>query len=79
MIDDMTKLIIDPTYPPKFVDAERENLFELLYNETESGAVLTNKRRSFNFDLVYPIAELKPPIGVVKKPSLQKVRSLSFS
>lgn len=25
MIDDMTKIVVDPIYPPKFVDADREN------------------------------------------------------
>ena len=64
MIDDMTKIVIDPIFPPKFVDTERENLFELLYSESDSGII--NKRRPFNLDLMYPIAELKPPIGVIK-------------
>jgi hypothetical protein len=71
MIDDMTKLVVDPIYPPRFVE-ERENLFELLYSETENGIVLTNKRRPYTFDLVYPIAELRPAIGSVKK-NLTKV------
>lgn len=35
MIDDMTKIVVDPIYPPKasFGDSTRENLFELLYSE----------------------------------------------
>ena len=79
MIDDMTKIVVDPIFPPKFVDNERENLFELLYSETENGLVLTNKRRPFNFDLVYPHPELRPPIGVVKKAALAKVRMSKYT
>ena len=56
MIDDMTKLVIDPVYPPKNVE-ERENGFELIYNESVENPV--NKRRPFSLDLVYPIPELK--------------------
>ena len=33
MIDDLTKLVIDPVYPPKHVE-DRENLFELVYSES---------------------------------------------
>lgn len=56
MIDDMTKLTVDLVYPPKNVE-ERENGFELIYNESVENPV--NKRRPFNLDLVYPIPELK--------------------
>jgi len=68
MIDDMTKLVVDPMFPPKEVDSERENLFELLYSESHDQII--NKRRPFNLDLVYPIPELKQPIGVVKNKNL---------
>ena len=57
MIDDMTKIVVDPIYPPKEVDSQRENLFELLYSE--SGDQILNKRRPFNLNLLYPIASLK--------------------
>ena len=61
MIDDLTKIVVDPIYAPKCVE-ERENLFELIYAENPD----INKRRSFNLDLMYPAPELKPPIGVCK-------------
>ena len=73
MIDDMTKIVVDPIFPPKHVE-ERENLFELLYSEGENGTNIFNKRRPFNFDLVYPLAELKPLIGVNKNRNPSKVR-----
>lgn len=58
MIDDMTRLAVDPIYPPRNVeDPGRENLFELLYSEQPENAC--NKRRPFSLDLVYPIAEMK--------------------
>jgi Tubulin-tyrosine ligase family len=58
MIDDMTRLVVDPYFPPKNVeDPKRENLFELLYSEQPENAI--NKRRPFSLDLLYPIAELK--------------------
>ncbi len=57
MIDDMTKLIVDPIFQPKEVDSDRENLFELVYQEHIDSTF--NKRRPFNLDLVYPIPELK--------------------
>jgi hypothetical protein len=55
MIDDMTKIVVDPVYPPRFVEKDRENLFELVYSEEQN----INKRRPFNLDLVYPVPELK--------------------
>lgn len=57
MIDDMTKIVVDPYYPPRNVDSERENLFELLYSE--NGDTIFNKRRSFALDLLYPVPELR--------------------
>lgn len=68
MIDDMTKLIVDPVFQPREVDNERENLFELVYQENIDSTF--NKRRPFNLDLVYPIAELKQQVGVVKNKNL---------
>jgi hypothetical protein len=65
MIDDMTRIVVDPYYPPKNLeDKGRENLFELLYSELPENAC--NKRRPFNLDLVYPIPELRQQIGTVK-------------
>ena len=32
MLDDFTRIVVDPIYPPNEVE-ERENLFELLYSE----------------------------------------------
>lgn len=56
----MTRLVVDPVLPPRNLeDPQRENGFELLYSENDNGVQIVNKRRSFNFDLVYPIAELK--------------------
>jgi hypothetical protein len=76
MIDDMTKLVVDPVYPPKNVE-ERENGFELIYNESTENPV--NKRRPFSLDLVYPIPELKQQIGVVNKRNpLTKVNIISY-
>lgn len=61
----MTKIVVDPYYPPRNVeDKTRENLFELVYSELPENAC--NKRRPFNLDLVYPLAELKQQIGTVK-------------
>ena len=63
MLDDMAKLVVDPTFEPKFVD-ERPNDFEILYREeqacTTRGKFAVNKRRPFSYDLCYPIPELKP-------------------
>jgi hypothetical protein len=33
MIDDMTKIVVDPIYPPKVQDEPRENLFELILSD----------------------------------------------
>jgi hypothetical protein len=58
MIDDMTRLCVDPYFPPKNLeDPGRENLFELLYSEQPENAI--NKRRPFTQDLLYPIPELR--------------------
>ena len=65
MIDDMTRIVVDPYYPPRNLeDRGRENLFELVYSELPENAC--NKRRPFNLDLVYPVPELKQQIGTVK-------------
>jgi hypothetical protein len=65
MIDDMTRIVVDPYYPPKNLeDRGRENLFELLYSELPENAC--NKRRPFTLDLVYPVPELRQQIGTVK-------------
>jgi hypothetical protein len=56
MVDDMFKLTVDLVCPPRVVE-QRENGFELLYNEDPVNPV--NKRRSFSYDLVYPVPELK--------------------
>ena len=65
MIDDMTRIVVDPYFPPRNLqDPERENLFELIYSELPENAV--NKRRPFSMDLVYPVPELKCAIGTVK-------------
>ena len=84
MIDDMTRIVIDPYYPPKNLeDKGRENLFELLYSELPENAC--NKRRPFNLDLVYPIPELRQQIGTVKprntasNPAISNRVSLYFS
>ena len=71
MINDMLKIVLDPVLKPKTVpDSDRENAFELLYREEQSGqGPAVNKRRPFTFDLVYPIPELKPFIG--KKSNLK--------
>lgn len=60
MIDDMVKITVDPVYPPKSVE-QRENLFELVYSESKG----INKRRSFTFDDLYPVPELRQQIGTV--------------
>ena len=72
MIDDMTRLVVDPVFPPKNLeDPGRENLFELLYSENPENAC--NKRRPFTMDLVYPVPELKQQIGTVKPRNVIKV------
>ncbi len=76
MIDDMTRLVVDPYFPPRTLeDPGRENLFELLYSEMPENAV--NKRRPFSLDLVYPIPEFRQQIGTVKPRNIFKVRLLS--
>ena len=65
MIDDMTRIVVDPVYPPRHTeDPHRPNLFELVYSENPENAI--NKRRPYNLDLVYPIPELKQQIGTIK-------------
>jgi hypothetical protein len=65
MIDDMTRIVVDPVYPPRHTeDPHRPNLFELVYSENPENAV--NKRRPYTLDHVYPIPELKQQIGTIK-------------
>lgn len=76
MIDDMTRIVVDPYFPPRNVeDPGRENLFELIYSEQPENMV--NKRRPFGLDLMYPIADLKQQIGTVKPRNAVKVRSIN--
>lgn len=64
MMNDMFKLVVDPVYGPKVVPEEdRANGFELLYRESEPQV---NLRRAYDFNLVYPLPELKPVIGKIK-------------
>jgi len=64
MLDDMAKLVVDPTFEPLYTNDERPNDFEILYREeqacTTRGKFAVNKRRPFSNDLCYPIPELKP-------------------
>ena len=72
MIDDMTRISVDPYYPPRNLeDSKRENLFELLYSEQPENAI--NKRRPFSLDLLYPVPELRQQIGTVKPRNIIKV------
>lgn len=71
MIDDMTRIVVDPIYPPRNVeDPARENLFELVYSDDQN----INKRRPFSMDLVYPVPELKQQVGTTK----QRVPKVSY-
>ena len=65
MINDMLKIVLDPVLKPKNqVDPGRENDFELLYQDaSQAHGPAVNRRRSFEFDLLYPIPELVPFIG----------------
>lgn len=76
MIDDMIRLTVDPIYPPKNEWDERESLFDLVLNDNHDQPI--NKRRPFSMDLIYPVAELKQPIGGFnnKKPDA-KVRFIT--
>ena len=64
----MIKIVVDPVLKPKNVpDANRPNDFELIYQDASNKhGPAVNVRRSFDFDLIYPIAELIPVIGKVK-------------
>lgn len=59
----MLQIVIDPIFPSKY-EVERilgeENLFELLYSETENG--LENKRLPFTTP-IYPVASLAQPLN----------------
>ena len=68
MINDLLKICIDPKMKPKNeLDQERDNNFELIYQEASSknGPGL-NLRRPFDLDICYPIPSLKPFIGKKK-------------
>ena len=77
MIEDMVKIVVDPVLRPKNVpDRERPNDFEIIWRE---GSVKhgppVNVRRPFTMDnLVYPVPELKPFIGRVKKVARTSLR-----
>ena len=68
MINDMLKIVLDPVIPPQTEhEPERENDFELIYRDANSKhGPPVNVRRAYSLDLVYPIPELKPQIGVPK-------------
>ena len=70
MINDMLKIVLDPVLKPKNqVDPGRENDFELLYQDaSQAHGPAVNRRRSFEFDLLYPIPELVPFIGKKRNP-----------
>jgi hypothetical protein len=70
MIEDMLKIVLDPVLKPKSVpDAERENEFELIYQDaSQKNGPAVNVRRPFNLDLLYIVPELKPFIGKLKNP-----------
>ena len=68
MINDMLKIVLDPVIPPQTeYEPDRENDFELIYRDasTKHGPAV-NVRRPYTLDLVYPVPELKPLIGVKK-------------
>lgn len=70
MIEDMLKIVLDPVLKPKSVpDTERENEFELIYQDaSQKNGPAVNVRRPFNMDLLYIVPELKPFIGKLKNP-----------
>ena len=72
MINDLIKIVVDPVLKPKNVpDANRPNDFELIFRDASNKhGPAVNVRRSFDFDLIYPIKELIPIIGKVKKNSI---------
>lgn len=70
MIEDMLKIVLDPVLKPKYVpEAERENDFELIFQEaSQKRGEAVNQRRPFTMDLIYPVAELVPFIGKQNNP-----------
>ena len=68
MINDMLKIVLDPVIPPLTEhDPDRENDFELIYRDASiKHGPAVNVRRPYTLDLVYPVPELKPLIGVKK-------------
>lgn len=68
MIEDMTKIVVDPILKPKIVpESDRVNDFELIFQDaSQKHGPAVNVRRPFTMDLVYPIAELTPFIGKKK-------------
>ena len=63
MLDDLVKIVVDPTYAPKsLIDSERPNNFQCIYREEQAclNNLPINMRRPFALDLCYPIPELKP-------------------
>lgn len=69
LMNDMCKLVLDPVYEPRNIpEPERVNDFEILYREPQACTVLNNKkpinkRRPFDYDLLYPFHDLKQPLG----------------
>lgn len=65
MMNDMFKIVLDPFLKPNNVpDSGRPNHFDLVYREEGcSKGPPVNVRRSFEFNLLYPVPELTPLIG----------------
>ena len=78
MIDDMLKIVLDPVIKPKTVlEPDRENVFELIYRDaSQKHGPAVNVRRPFTFDLLYPIPELTPLIGVSKNKTSKKASDI---
>ena len=78
MIDDMLKIVLDPVIKPKTVlEPDRENVFELIYRDaSQKHGPAVNVRRPFTFDLLYPIHELTPLIGVSKNKISKKASEI---
>ena len=76
MINDMLKIVLDPVLKPKNqVDPNRENEFELLYQDaSHQHGPAVNRRRPFGFDLLYPIPELVPFIGKKRNPTQREAQ-----
>ena len=77
MIDDMIRLTVDPTYPPRKAGEARESLFDLVLSDNPEAPV--NKRRPFSLDVLYPISELKQAVGGSNNKKIEtKVRFFIF-